>query len=613
MTFSTAPDGTVYRDLNGNGEMDPYEDPRRPVAERVRDLLSRMTVEEKAGLLFQRQVEIGPDGGLVEEDTIFLPQGTTHAIEELHLTHVYALLQPKDAAAIARWHNRLQQVAESTRLGIPITLSSDPVHADVHNEATGVRVPAFSEWPETIGLAALDDPDAVREFAEIAGREYRAVGIRSAIHPQIDLATDPRWARQAGTFGPDAELTARCARAYIEGFQGTARRGEALTATSVACMAKHFPGGGAQKDGEDPHFPYGREQVYPGGRFEEHLRPFVEAIEAGVAAVMPYYSLPLGLERNGEAIEAVGFGFNRQVLTGILRDELGYDGVVCTDFGILTPYEVKGFTVSPARAWGVEDLDTKARMAKALDAGCDQFGGELCPDVLRSLLEDGTVSEARVDESVARLLRVKFELGLFDDPYVDEAAAAERVGDDPALAAGFRAQVSSLVLIEDRGSLLPLTETTRVFVEGSDPSAFVGTVEVVDRSEDAQVIVLRLPAPFEPRSEFVLEGGFHAGSLDLDPETVARVEDLARLAPVIVDVRLERPAILTPVVDDATVLIGSFGSSDSALARALTTPGAMRGRLPFDLPRSMASVERSHPDVPNDTADPLYRAGHPAP
>ena len=197
------------------------------------------------------------------------------------------------------------------------------------------------------------------------------------------------------------------ARAYIAGFQGTSSPGDVLTTTSVGCMAKHFPGGGPQKDGEDPHFPYGREQVYPGGMFEYHLRPFLDAIDAGVSAIMPYYGMPVGLERNGRAVEPVGFAFNKDVITGILREELGFDGAVVTDFGVVSPYEVHGVTVSPARAWGVEHLDAGGRLAKVLDAGCDQFGGESCTEALLTLVADGTVAEVRLDESVARVLEAE--------------------------------------------------------------------------------------------------------------------------------------------------------------------------------------------------------------
>jgi beta-glucosidase len=601
-------DGTIYRDLNRNGVMDPYEDPGQQVASRVKDLLARMTVEEKVGELFQPKVEIGPSGELVE-DTLFLPQGTTHAVTELHITNVYAIMPPRDPSAVARWHNRLQEVAERTRLGIPVLVSSDPVHALAENIETGLRAAGFSLWPDTIGLAALEDPEEVRAFAEHARREYSAVGFRRAVHPQIDLATEPRWARQAHTFGPNAEFSRRCTRAYIEGFQGTTSRGEPLCSTSVSCIAKHFPGGGAQKDGEDPHFPYGKEQVYPAGMFEYHLRPFIEAIEAGVAEVMPYYSLPEGLEYAGEVIEPVGFGFNKQILTGLLRDKLGFEGVITSDHGIITPYEVHGFEISPARAWGVEDLSPQERLAKALDAGMDQFGGEHCPELLLGLVREGIVSEDRLDASVARLLRVKFELGLFDDPYVDELSATAVVGDEAAVNAGFRAQVASLVRLKDTGNLLPLTGSTRVYSEGIDKAAFDGRQVTVERPEDADVLVLRLQAPFESRTQFTLEGGFHAGSLEFEDETLDRVRRLASTSPVILDVRLDRPGVLTPLLDHVQVLTGSFGSSDRALLRALEEPELMRGRLPFDLPRTMASVERSNPDAPYDLDDVLFANG----
>ncbi|SEH02981.1 beta-glucosidase [Nonomuraea solani] len=589
LVTSQAPDGTVYRDLNGNGVMDPYEDPRLPVAQRVRDLISRMTVEEKAGQFFHPMIEAGQDGSPVETGAMLMPHSTSHTIQRQFITHFNVIMLPGEAKVAALWHNRVQKLAEQTRLGIPVTISTDPCHSGGDNLATSMLSGAFSRWPEAMGLAALRDVDAVREFARIARQEYRAIGIRSALHPQIDLATEPRWARQSGTFGPSAELTTAYVRAYLEGFQG-----ESLDATSVACMTKHFPGGGPQKDGEDPHFPYGREQVYPGGLFDHHLQPFLEAIDAGTSAIMPYYGMPVGAVHKGRAIEEVGFGFNKGVITGILREDLGYDGVVCTDWQLVTdsPY-------SPARAWGVEHLSRAGRVARILDAGCDQLGGEECTDVLLSLVEDGTVPESRLDESLARLLAVKFELGLFDDPY---AEAPERAGTPEAVTAGFDVQVGSLVLLKNDG-LLPLAPTARVYVEGG---AFP---EGVDRPEEADVIVVRLDAPFEQRDGMFLEPYFHAGSLDFAEETVARVRELAAIGPVIVDVKLERPAVLTPLADLATAIVGSFGSGNAALAHALVAPGAMRGRLPFQLPRSMTAVERNQADVPNDLDDVLFPEG----
>ena len=438
----TSPEGVEYRDLNGNGQMDPFEDPRRPVDERVEDLLGRMSLEEKAGLMFQTVIEAGADGSLIEGPGAISKSPTSVVVRDKHLSHfnVHVL---EDARMAARWHNALQALAEQTPHGIPVTVSTDPRHAFIENAGVSFTAKAFSQWPEPLGLAALRDVDAVRRFADIARQEYAAVGIRAALHPTLDLATEPRWARQAGTFGQDPDLVTELGVAYLKGFQQ-----DELGPGSVACTSKHFPGGGPQKDGEDAHFPYGREQVYPGERFGDHLKPFPPIIEAGTAAIMPYYGMPVGLEIDGEKIEEVGFGYNRQVVTGLLRGQLGYDGVVVTDWELVNDNHV-GDQVLPARAWGVEHLDPHGRMELILHAGADQFGGEECVDILLDLVQQGRVSEERVDESARRLLAVKFRLGLFDNPFVDEDAAGHTVGRQDFRDEGYAAQARSVTLLQN--------------------------------------------------------------------------------------------------------------------------------------------------------------------
>ena len=238
---------------------------------------------------------------LAQANPAFDIPSTEDLVAGLHLNHFNLLGNVSDPALVAAWHNTLQELAASTRLGIPVTLSTDPRHSFSDNPGTAFIAGPFSQWPETIGLAAIGDEALVERFADIARQEYIAVGLRVALHPQVDLATEPRWARQVATFGEDAELTGELGAAYIRGFQGAA-----LRAGSVSTMTKHFPGGGPQKDGEDPHFAYGREQVYPGGQFELHLKPFEAAIAAGARQMMPYYGMPVGTE-----YEEVGFGFNK--------------------------------------------------------------------------------------------------------------------------------------------------------------------------------------------------------------------------------------------------------------------------------------------------------------
>ncbi|MBA3843539.1 MAG: glycoside hydrolase family 3 C-terminal domain-containing protein [Actinobacteria bacterium] len=599
-------DGVEYRDLNHNGRLDPYEDPRLPVEERVDSLLGELSLEEKAGLMFHTVIEAGADGSVLERPGRISKSPTSLVVRDKHMSHfnVHRLEDPRMAA---RWHNALQSLAEHTPHGIPVTVSTDPRHAYLENVGASFGARAFSRWPEPLGLAALRDAGLVTRFADIARQEYVAVGIRAALHPTLDLATEPRWCRQAGTFGQDPELVTRLALAYLRGFQQ-----EALGPGSVACTSKHFPGGGPQKDGEDAHFPYGREQVYPGGRFDDHLRPFLPVLEAGTAAVMPYYGMPVGLVLDGEPVEAVGFGYNRRIVTGLLRKELGYDGVVVSDWELINDNHV-GDQVLPARAWGVEHLDPAGRMELLLHAGVDQFGGEECVELLVDLVKDGRVPESRLDESARRLLRVKFALGLFDDPYVDESAAAVTVGREDFVEAGHAAQAASVTVLQNeavRGARpLPLRPGLRIYAEGVDAATLARHGTPVERPQDADVAVVRLVAPFEARSDLFLEAQFHQGSLEFPPGLPVRLQRIAEHCPLVLDVLLDRPAVLTPLLPVAAAIVASYGTSDEALFDALTGRIPPRGRLPFDLPRSMEQVRRHREDVPG-YEDPCFAFGH---
>lgn len=576
----------------------PWLDPELPVAERVELLLAEMTLEEKAGLFFHTMIGMGE---LDQPDTAFATPSAVDYVESRRMSHFNLIGGSASAREIAVWQNALQRLAASTRLGIPVTLSTDPRHSFTDNPGAGFLAGPFSQWPEPLGLAAIRDEETVERFADIARQEYLAVGLRVALHPQVDLATEPRWSRQAATFGEDAELAGRLGAAYVRGFQG-----ESFGAASVSTMTKHFPGGGPQKDGEDPHFAHGREQVYPGGEFELHLKPFEKLIAAGTRQMMPYYGMPVGTR-----YEEVGFGFNKSVITGLLRERFGFDGVVCTDWGLITDSEIFGHPF-PARAWGVEQLTPRERVKLVLEAGADQFGGEACPELLTDLVLSGEVPEERLDVSARRLLREKFELGLFESPFVDEDAAERIVGRSDFRAAGDRAQRASITLLtngQDGAPLLPLPEGRRLYVEGIDPERAAAYGDVVDSPADADVIVVRLKAPYEQRPS-VFENFFHSGSLDFPEEVLAHLRELAAHAPLVVDVFADRPAILEPVAEVAAAVTVNWGASTEALLDVLSGRFAPQGRLPFDLPRSMAAVEASRPDVPFDTADPLFRFGH---
>jgi len=575
----------------------PWLNTELPVAERVELLLAEMTVEEKAGLFFQDMIVMGEDGELSGGDAAFGLPSTREYVVDQHMTHFNLLGTAPSARQIALWHNRLQELAASTRLGIPVSLSTDPRHSFTDNPGATFMAGPFSQWPEPLGLAATRDAELVERFGDIARQEYTAVGIRVALHPQVDLATESRWARQLQTFGEDAALAGELGGAYVRGFQG-----ESFGPGSVSTMTKHFPGGGPQKDGEDPHFEYGREQVYPGGKFEHHMTPFENIFAAGGRQIMPYYGMPVGTE-----YEEVGFGFNKGVLTTLLRERFGFDGIVCTDWGVLTDGRIMDAHF-PARAWGVEHLTPAERMLKALDAGADQFGGENETATLIDLVRSGELSEDRLDVSARRLLREKFELGLFENPYVDVDAADSIVGSAEFRAAGDAAQRKSIAALSNDG-VLPLARGIKLYVEGIDPETAARFGEVVATPDEADAAIVRLQAPYEKRAT-MFENFFHAGSLDFPADVLAHVAEVTASVPTVVDVFLDRPAILAPIVESAAAVTGNWGASADALLDVLFGVVPAEGKLPFDVPRSMAAAEASRPDVPFDTENPLFRFGH---
>lgn len=595
-------DGAHFRDLNKNGKLDPYEDAAVSVDERVQDLLSQMTLEEKVGLMFGPIIGLQPDGSVVEDESFYSQLATPEAITQKHINHLGNFM-PAPPEVLARWCNAVQRLAENTRLGIPVTIYSDPRHGvDKAYTINNACMPCLTHAPDPLGLAAMRDPALLEQLAAVMAREYRACGIQVALHPMADLATEPRWGRIAGTFGEDANLAATCVKAYIKGFQG-----ETLGPTSVACMVKHFPGGGPQKDGWDCHYTYGKEEVYPGNNFDYHLIPFQAAIEAGVAQFMPYYAIPVGQTR-----EAVGFGYNREIVTHLLRGKLGFDGVISSDGGIIAPYRSNGQELSKARCWGVEELTVKQRFKKAIDAGLDLLLVECNTAIVVELVREGSISENRIDQSVVRLLRDKFRLGLFDSPYVDPEKAQQICGSPGHQQVADLAQRKSIVLLKNgmaNGALvLPLKRNTRLYVEDIDRDTAARYGSVVGRIEDADVAIVRLNTPFEKR-EGPLEPLMHQGQLDFDPTTLRGIRKTMATKPTVVCLYLERGAVIPEIAAEAGVLLATFGCSDNAILDVVFGEFKPTGKLPIELPRSMKAVKAQKEDVPCDSENPLYELG----
>jgi beta-glucosidase len=591
--------GFLYRDLNRNGKLDVYEDPRQPLEARVADLLSQMTLPEKAGMLFINGAVVNEDASLEEKPGKpgFGGRAAVAQITQQQMSHFNLWAIPA-AQMVANWYNNLQKFAEQTRLGIPITIASDPRNHFSHN-IFSVTASEFSQWCETLGFGAIGDPELVRQFADTVRREYLAVGIRVALHPQIDLATEPRWPRISGTFGEDAQLTATLAKAYIAGFQGGP-----LGPHSVACMTKHFPGGGPQNEGLDPHFEFQRGQIYPGHNFDYHLIPFEAAIAAGTAAIMPYYGVPVD-----QTDENVAMSFNKAIITGLLREKYGYDGVICTDWGLITDTHM-GDVTWPARAWGVEHLSAAARVQKALEAGVDQFGGESRPDLVVELVEQGLISEDRIDRSVRRLLRLKFALGLFDNPFVDPARVPEVLGNPTAMAAGAAAQRRAMTLLKNE-HVLPLQGRPKIFVKNMNASVTAAYADVVPTPAEADFAIVRLETPWYPvDTALPFARNMHHGDLDFKGAAHAEILALLRAVPTIVVLYLDRPAVIPEISEAARALLGEYGASDAAVLDVIFGRAKPAGKLPFELPSSMDAVRNQQADVPYDSAAPLYPFGY---
>ena len=478
-------DGFAFKDLNRNGALDPYEDWRLPAEERAKDLAAQLSIEEIAGLMLYSGHQAVPGsaygfGGATYGGKGYAESGANpydltdqqrRFLTEDHLRAVLVTTVESPEVA-ARWNNNVQTLTESLGHGIPANNSSDPRNETAataeFNMGAGGKI---SLWPTPLGLAATFDPELVKKFGQIASEEYRALGIATALSPQIDLATEPRWNRFNGTFGEDPDLDTEMARAYVDGFQTTPGAPDGWGVQSVNAMVKHWPSGGPEEGGRDAHFNYGKYAVYPGGHFEDHLKAFTEGafkLEDGTgkaAAVMPYYTISYGVDPSGNN---VGNSYSKYIITSLLREKYGYGGVVCTDWNIT--YDNAAIESFDGKCWGVEGLTVAERHYEVIKAGVDQFGGnndkgpvlEAYQMWVRDFGEES--ARKRFEASAVRLLLNSFRTGLFENPYLDPATSASIVGKPEFMQAGYEAQLKSVVMVKNHGGALPEKNRKKVFV-----------------------------------------------------------------------------------------------------------------------------------------------------
>lgn len=475
-------DGFAFKDLARKGKLLPYEDWRLDPVERARDLAERLSREEIAGLMLYSAHQIVPfpsEGGFWSDtyhgesynpqkhDAAELSDGQIRFLKQDHIRHVLQM-HVQSAAVSARWSNNLQRVCEAEPWGIPVNISTDPRHgatagsAEFRTEGSDV-----SKWPEGIGLASMNDPEMVRQFAQIAAKEYRALGITTALGPQIDLSTDPRWMRLEDTLGSNPEKVIPLVKAYCDGMQTTEGSEDGWGKDSVIAMVKHWPGGGTGEGGRDAHYPFGCFAVYPAHQFEQHLRPFtdgafrLEGPTGKAGAVMPYYTVSW-LENH----DKVGNSYNEYIIRDLLREKYAYDGVVCTDWGITGDPE-KEIDSFGARCYGVNELSEAERHLRIIMNGVDQFGGNNRAEPILEAWKIGEqkygteLMDQRMRQSAVRLLTGLFRLGLFENPYLEPEESEQIVGNAEFVKAGLIAQAKSVVTL--RKGNIPLKKGIRIW------------------------------------------------------------------------------------------------------------------------------------------------------
>ncbi|MBB4955745.1 beta-glucosidase [Agrobacterium vitis] len=674
-----------FKDLNSNGILDPYEDWRLTPAQRAADLVGRMTIPERAGMMMIDTLLAGCNG--TSEGTpaanLIKTQYMTRFIVRNKIDTTADTCQGRPpvqgwtvtAQEFVRFANDIQSQAEATRLGIPVVLKSNPRNHHDPDARFGIASSAgiMTEFPKELGIAAAvlgtGNMEPVRALTEVVGQEWQALGIRGMYGYMADLATEPRWYRVGETFGEDSALTSNIIRNIVTGLQG-----EHLNSDSaVALTIKHFPGGGPQLGGLDPHYSFGKEQTYAGGAFAKHLAPFQAAIDAGVSAIMPYYGQAMNLQYDGLALEPIGMSFSDKLIDGVLRQRLGFGGYVNSDTGIIKD-----------RAWGLETHTVQQRLSTAINAGVDLLSGFSNASEIEALIAAGMVSENRLNQAVVRLLQEQFALGLFENPYVDERPTG--IGTDANRARGLEVQRQSVVLLANKFHALPLETGKSLYVIGTSPDVYTaGGFTVTDGNtanrptaahHDVALIRVNItnmgtqayrtndPAyganlnRLNPRSQKVwgaedpcniapalnptcvddmqiapgvklglIFGGALPWEVDnisfsamassqswkITPtlETIQAIMDEIGASKTILDVNFRNPYVIDQEsgLRDSGAIIASFGASDTALLDVLTGKFPPKGKLPFALAATLQAVLDNMPDLPGYQTDTLYPFG----
>ncbi len=609
-------DGYQFVDLNANGELDPYEDWRLDADTRTEDLVSQMTVREKIAQM-QHPTYLPRDDGKIAP-----------YLEKYCTDYGIGMLLIRELNSVqtaAETMNALQEYAEASRLGVPVLVSMDSVHGLSY--VTGATVTGHN-----LGLAATRDKELVTKLAEMAREEHIAIGVRMTLSPESDIASEPRWGRVMETFGEDPDLVTEMVTAQIVAFQNGS---DGVNPDGIVACIKHFPGAGPQMDGKDTSPLVSDEET-----LQIHLKPYYAAIEAGVGSVMPYYSVPLALDMENSAIGS------KAALQDLLREQMGFEGIIQTDWGMIWAIQEGRGTML-----GEEVSDEEAIIIGITESRVDGIGGESIKliDQMEDLVGEGKIDEEIVTAAAKRIVKAKFELGVFENPYCDVEYAMSFVGNEEHTALNLEAAEKSMTLLKNDGAL-PLAKDAgqKILVVGpraGDMDSLVGgwsskqegltiaaaveqyagasdTVTYIagnDESEletikeaakDADVIIVSVG---EPSYQHDPPWGYATLEITSTQQAVAEaVKEAAPETPIITVVTGGRPYILSWYDENTNAVLEAYYPGQQggiAIAKTLFGDNNPTGKTPIQFPRDMESVNNQSGDVSFDLENPLYDYG----
>lgn len=603
-------DGYQFIDLNANGKLDVYEDWRQDAETRAADLVSQMTVREKIAQMQHPTYLPRADGKIA-------PYLKDYCSE--YGIGMLLIRELNSVEAAATTMNTIQEYAESSRLGVPVLVSMDSVHGLSYVSGATVT-------PHNLALAATRDEALVTKLAEIARDEHLAVGVRMTLSPEADIASEPRWGRVMETFGEDPDLVTQMVTAQVVAFQNG--RDGLNTGSIVACM-KHFPGAGPQMEGKDTSPIISSEET-----LQIHLKPYYAALEVNVASIMPYYSVPLALDMENSAIGS------KATLQDLLRDEMGFTGIIQTDWGMIWAIQEALGTMT-----GEEVSDEEAILIGVTQSRVDGIGGESIRliDLMEEYTQEGKIDEAILTAAATRIVKVKFEMGMFENPYCDVDDAVSFVGNEENQKVNLQAAREAMTLLKNDGAL-PLNPDAKQTILVCGPRAF-DTDSLVGGWSSAQdgMTIADAVAAYAGENTTVLTEKEDVGvikelaqqadviivsigepSYQHDPvwgydtlEIVQSQQEILEAAvasgkTVITVVTGGRPYILTWCDENTNAILEAYypgAKGGIAIAETLFGMNNPTGKTPMQFPRNMESVNAQEGDVSFDLENPLYDYG----